>query len=253
MFILSKKQNLVLFFLISITISAKADVVRVAVASNFKPTLAKIVVEFEAETEHSVLLSSASSGKLYAQIKQGAPFDLFLSADRNRPQMLIKEGFGKSGASVTYAIGRLVLWSNSSRLSIVTQGQLTDPDVKRVSIANPAFAPYGQAAVEVINSLGLSDVLSGKLVRGENINQTFQFVATRNADIGFVAYSQMLIYSQFTKEDEVGIWMIPERSYKPIRQDAVLLTDAIAAADLLAFLKSSTARKIIRESGYKTP
>ena len=230
-----------------------ADTIRVAVASNFAPTLRLLTDQYEAHSKHSVLISSASSGKHYAQVKQGAPFDMFLSADRHRPLLLIDEGYADSGSSFTYAIGRLVLWNSASTAEGLTKDALRHPSLRRLAIANPAFAPYGQAAIEVLNSLGMYDFLGDKLVRGENIAQTFQFVATGNAELGLISYSQILKYWQTPSNTKGAIWIIPENLYTPIRQEAILLARSGAAADFFSYLKSAPALKIIRENGYKTP
>ncbi len=227
--------------------------IRVAVASNFATTMLDIARRFENSTKYKVILSSGSTGKHYAQIKNGAPFDIFFAADAYRPQRLEKEGRIIAGSRFTYAIGRLVLWSpvsnyfNHNVLSRIQSGKLK---FRRMAIANPRLAPYGMAAKEVLLKHGLWKQLSGRLVRGENINQTFQFVKSRNAQLGFVAYSQVKSVSSSTKG---AYWLVPQSDYQPIIQQAVVLTDTDTTRSFIQFVKSKKILQLIREHGYDTP
>jgi molybdate transport system substrate-binding protein len=234
-----------LLLLFSATLHARAETVTIASASNFATTLNAISERFEALTGHDTRISYASTGKLYAQILHGAPFEVFLSADRERPALLARRGMAES--PFTYATGKLVLWTKSEREPGARA--LASLDDERIALANPKTAPYGKAALSVIRNLGLEEKLADNLVYGDNIAQTFQFAATGNAAFGFVARAQ-------THDRKQGSsWEIPQALYAPIRQDAVLLTRGSsnpAALAFIDFLKSDEARRIIRESGYET-
>jgi molybdate transport system substrate-binding protein len=225
-------------------ISARAEVVHVAVAANFTSAAEELAPLFKAETGHDVLYSFGSTGQLYNQISQGAPFDVFLSADDLRPEQAVREGLGIDGSVFTYAVGALVLYSASFELSDGRQ-VLAGGAFDKLAIADPATAPYGRAAREVITALGLSATLTPKFVTGENITQTLQFIETGNAELGFVAASQVM--------GKTGIWRVPTELYSPIRQDAVLLMtgeDNEAAAAFMAFLRSDATEAVIRGAGY---
>ncbi len=228
--------------------NAFADDVRVAVASNFYKPMQEIANEFEALTAHRVVISPGSSGKLYAQILNGAPFDLFFSADQEKPQALVKAGGGDPESLFTYAIGKLVLWSSESDLDV--QAKLLQGDYRRLALANPRLAPYGKAAVDTLVSLGLDGAdEQKKWVRGENIAQTWHFVSSANTELGFVAMSQVLDYG----EDRGSAWIIPQAMHDPIRQDALLLTNSRqvkAASEFMDFVKSRRASEIIESFGY---
>lgn len=224
-----------------------ADVLKIAVASNFSNTVRQISRAFESSTGHTIKISAASSGKHYAQIKQGAPFDVFLSADQARPKMLLEEGFATNGTAKTYAIGRLVLWADQDFHQQLSMAVLESPQIQRIAIANPLFAPYGQAALQAIQSSGLATDVRKKIVRGENIGQAFQFVVSQNAQLGLLALSQTKLI------DSGNTWLISEHLYSPIRQDALALNDRQATKDFMSFLLSNKAQQIIRESGYKSP
>lgn len=228
-----------------------ADEVPVAVASNFTAPMQKIAAEFEKETGHKAQLSFGATGKFYAQIKNGAPFEILLAADDTTPNKLEKEGVGIAGSRFTYAIGKLVLWSVKAGF-VDDQGEvLKKGDFKHLSIANPKLAPYGAAAIETLTALKRLDAIQPKFVQGENIAQTHQFVATGNAELGFVALSQVMKDGRIS---EGSGWIVPSSLHQPIRQDAVLLAngkDKPAALALLYYLKSDTARKIIRAHGYE--
>lgn len=227
-----------------------AEDVKVAAAANFSASLAKIQKMFEAKTSHTLLISYGSSGKLYAQIKNGAPFDVFLSADAARPRKLEEEDEAVAGTLFTYATGRLVLWSAIPGFVDAEGKVLRTGDFKKLSIADPETAPYGAAARETLQALGLWDTLSPRLVRGADIAQAFQFVATQNAELGFTALSQV----KASGGDKGSIWLVPENLHKPLRQQAVLLKKGAnnpAAREFLKFLRSEEARAVIRQSGYQ--
>lgn len=240
----------ILFFQILAT-SAAAEEVRVAVATNFLATLKEIVINFERDTGHTAIISSGSSGKLYAQIRNGAPFDVFFSADAKRPKLMEDEGLAVQGSRFTYAVGRLTLWSPDSSL-IKDDGEtvLERGGFNRLAMANPKTAPYGTAAKSTLQALGLWNQLEERIVRGENIGQTFQFVYSQNAQLGFVAMSQVLD----PKINGAGSrWDVPENLYDPLRQQAVLLTrrkNNSAAKAFLGYVKSSKAQTIIERFGY---
>lgn len=230
-----------------------ADTVRVAVASNFMAPMQRIAAEFERRTGHNALLSSGATGKLYAQIVNGAPFDILLSADDETPKRLVSDAIGIADSGFTYAIGRLVLWSVQGGRVDAKGAVLRQGDYRHLAIANPRTAPYGLAAVQTLRSLGVHDALSAKFVQGENIAQTLQFVASGNAELGFVALSQL---RQGDKPLQGSMWLVPATLHEPIRQDALLLRRAQqqpAALALMHFLQSESARAIVREAGYELP
>lgn len=227
-----------------------ADEVQVAVAANFTAPIDEIGKAFNKATGHQLKVSTGASGKFYAQIKNGAPFQVFLSADEEKPAQLEKDGLAVQGSRFTYAIGKLVLWSADPAV-VDAKGQvLVKNQFNKFAIANPKTAPYGEAAMETLSALKLKSLLESKMVMGENISQTYQFVATGNAEIGFVALSQV------TKDNKItsgSAWVVPEKLYSPIRQDAVLLVngkDSAAARQFLIFLKGSEATKVIKSYGY---
>ena len=230
---------------------AAAAEATIAVAANFRPVLDQLEPAFEAATGHDIILVSGSTGKIYAQIAHGAPFDVFLAADRERPVRLEAAGLAVAGSRFTYAVGRLALWAPKETETGVRQ--LAYNDFHRIALANPDLAPYGAAAQEVIVALGLGDATAQKRVLGENVAQAFSFVRTGNAEIGFVALSQVLSLP----EDERGAyWTPPGHLYNPIDQDAVLLAqgeDNPAARAFLLFLKSEKAHAIIERAGYSLP
>lgn len=229
---------------------AQAAEVNVAVAANFTAPMQKIAAAFEQDTGHKAILSFGSSGKFFAQIKNGAPFQVLLSADDQTPARLEREGQGVLGTRFTYAIGKLVLWSRQPALVDDKGDVLRTGRFNRVAVADPKLAPYGAAAVQVLSGLGLMSSLAPKFVQGENIAQTYQFVATGNAEIGFVALSQVFADGKLTQG---SAWMIPAKLHAPIRQDAVLLgpgKDNAAAAALMAYLRSDKVRAVIRSFGY---
>ena len=227
-----------------------AEEIHVAVASNFKVAITSIAKRFEAGTDHKVTVIFGSTGKHYAQIKNGAPFDAFFAADVRRPEQLEKEGVALPGSRFTYALGKVVLWSPRTGYVDPQAGILERGEFHHLAIANPKFAPYGKAAEEVLQARGLWGRLSGRLVRGENIGQTFQFVNSGNAELGFVAYSQL---KRPNLQIDGSLWEVPQALYTPIEQQAVLLKDKEAARGFLSFVRSDEALKIIRDYGYDTP
>ena len=228
----------------------RAESVRVAVASNFRDTLQQIAAEFERQSPHAVVLSSGSTGKHYAQIVNGAPFDLFFAADAERPAQLETENRCVKGSRFTYAIGRLVLWSPDEDRVDPEGAVLGRLEYRHLAIANPDLAPYGRAARETLQALGLWDRLRGKLVTGENIGQAYQFVKSGNAELGFVARSQLHRVGAAAGGSR---WEVPEALHQPIEQQAVLLRPGPAAESFLAFMRGEKALEIIRAHGYGVP
>jgi len=237
------------FFLLSHGTAHSAEVT-VAVASNFSEPMRKIVQSFEQESGHKVRLSYGSTGGFYAQIKNGGPFQILVAADRETPAKLEKEGLGVAGSSFTYAIGKLVLWSRQPNL-VDQQGEiLRRGQFQKLAIANPKLAPYGAAAIETLINLGLINEIRPKLVQGENVSQVFQFVETENAQIGFVAMSQVFAQGKLARG---SAWLVPAHLYAPIQQDAILLSGGqgnAAALALMNFLKTSKAKSIMIDHGY---
>lgn len=230
--------------------AARADEVRVAVASNFRPAMTALAARFEQSSRHEIVVIHGSTGKHYAQIVNGAPFDAFFAADAARPQRLEAERRIVPGSRFTYAIGRLVLWSKGEG-RVDPDGQvLRTGSFNHLAIANPELAPYGAAARQVLRSLGLWEQLAGRLVRGENIGQAFQFVMTGNAELGFVARAQLLPLQPAVQGSS---WEPPQSLYDPIEQQAALLRDSPAGRQFMAFLRSEEARALIRASGYDVP
>lgn len=218
---------------------------RIAVASNFKAPAAELVKRFQERTGRVVTITLGSTGKLYAQIDNGAPFDVFLAADSERPRLLEEKLQAADGSRFTYAVGKLVLWSPKKGV-VDPDGKVVEGDgFSKLAIANPSLAPYGNAAEEVLRKRGLWDGLRDRIVRGENIGQAFQFVYSGNAELGFLALSQV-------KDKGGSIWIVPQDLYIPIEQQAVLLSEDPDARRFLEFVKSDEARKIIRENGYDT-
>ncbi len=233
--------------------SVCAGELNVAVAANFTEPMQQIVALFQKASGHTVKLSFGSSGKFYSQIKEGAPFDVFLAADVKNPKLLEETGLAVKGSLFVYAEGKLVLWSAMSGFVDDKGTVLSKGGYNKIAYADPKLAPYGLAAKETLEKLSLWDVVQSKLVTGESITQTYQFAATGNADIGFIALSQI------TKEGRVtqgSYWMVPSFLYSPILQSAVLLSaakDKEAAQALLTFLKSEKAKAVISSFGYGLP
>jgi molybdate transport system substrate-binding protein len=227
--------------------TVRADVVRVAVATNFANAMDALAASFAARSEHEVLVSSGSSGAHFAQIKNGAPFHAFFSADAQRPKRLEEEGVAVHGSRFVYAVGRLVLWSARADYVDGDGRVLETGTFRRLAIANPELAPYGAAAREVLRARGLWDALQPKIVRGQDVGQTYSFVYTGNAELGFVAYSQL---AQPGHTLEGSQWLVPAELHSPIVQEAVLLLDEPAARAFLEYVKTPEAREIIRRFGY---
>ncbi len=228
-------------------IRAQAGEVAVAVAANFSAPFHAISGIFSARTGHTVKISTGSSGKLFAQIQHGAPFELFLSADTSKPEALVSSGHAAADSRFTYAVGRLALFSarrGTSARALLESGRFT-----HLAIANPRLAPYGRAAEESLQALGKWEAVQGQLVVGENIAQAWQFVATGNAELGLIALSQVIDKGSLPE----GAWLVPRELHTPIRQELVLLArgqDNLAARELLDFLRSPEAAVIIRDFGY---
>lgn len=229
---------------------AMADEILVAAASNFTDAIKHIARHFEADSGHKVTLIFGSTGKHYTQILNGAPFDLFFAADVKRPKLLEDAGLSQPGSRFTYAIGKLILWSPKKGF-VDSQGKVLEEKAYRyLAIANPKLAPYGKAAREVLRSRGMWKALPGRMVRGENIGQTFQFVKSGNAQLGFVAYSQV---KRPGRPIDGSFWKVPQPLYSPIEQQAVLLNNSDAARSFLSFVKSDESLQIIRMFGYGIP
>jgi len=228
-----------------------ADEVKVAVAANFTAPMQAIAPAFEKATGHTLVASFGATGQFYAQINNGAPFDVFLSADDTTPARLESEGATVPGSRFTYAIGSLVLWSADASYLDGTDAALKAGQFRHLSIANPKAAPYGLAAMQVLDKLGLSEAVKAKLVEGQNITQAHQFVSTGNAELGFVALSQVYTGG---KLGSGSAWIVPAALYDPIRQDAVILKQGAnnpAATALVEYLKGPEAARVIESFGYK--
>lgn len=233
--------------------SANADEVRIAVASNFVRPLQALSREFSKRTPHRIVVISGATGKLYAQVKNGAPFDILLAADEKTPSQLENEGLAANGTRFTYAIGKLVLYSAKPAFVDGEGNVLRSNQFEHLAVANPKLAPYGAAGMAVLSNLNLLDGLKPKLVFGENIAQTLQFVESGSAELGFVAWSQVI---EAGKPRTGSFWLVPESLYPPIRQDAVVLRKAAkntAARAFVDFLKSEAARGLVAEAGYALP
>ncbi|MEG9625228.1 molybdate ABC transporter substrate-binding protein [Pseudomonas guariconensis] len=230
--------------------SAWADEVQVAVAANFTAPLQAIAKDFEKDTGHKLVVASGATGQFYAQIKNGAPFDVFLAADDSTPAKLEQEKAIVPGSRFTYAIGTLALWSAKPGY-VDDKGEILKQNTfQHLAIANPKTAPYGLAATQVLDKLNLTETTQAKLVEGQNITQAFQFVSTGNAELGFVALSQ--IYKD-GKLQSGSAWIVPAPLHEPIRQDAVILEkgkDNPAAKALFNYLKGPKAAAVIKSYGY---
>lgn len=227
-----------------------ADEIRVAVASNVAGAAKVLAQRFEAATEHTVVLASGSTGKHYAQIRNGAPFQVFLAADVERPRRLEEKGIAVAGSRFTYAQGALALWSLEPGY-VDAEGRILETgDYRYLALANPRLAPYGRAARQVLESRGLWASTQGRRVMGENIAQTFQFVQTGNARLGFVATSQLRALDSSGRGSR---WRVPESLHEPIEQQAVLIEENQAARAFLAFVGGENGRAVFREFGYEVP
>lgn len=242
-----------LLLLLLATAPVRADTLRVAVASNFKAPLTRLIPVFEAATGHRVLVSAGSTGRLYAQIRHGAPHDVFLAADAERPRRLEEEGLIAPGGRFVYALGRLALWSTRITDNALLENRLREGHLESLAIANPSQAPYGRAARQVLEGMGrwLPDDL--RRITGEDVGQTFVFVASGNAEAGFVALSQI---EDGGTARPGGRWIVPAGLHEPIRQEGVILArsrDLVAAADFRRFLLSEDTEAVLRGLGYETP
>jgi molybdate transport system substrate-binding protein len=228
-----------------------AEEILVAVAANFIQPMTDIAALFEAESGHDVSLASGSSGRFVAQIRNGAPFQIFLSADQERVTALVNSGDAIAETQFTYATGALVLWTARDDVEVDGSEVLTSLERGYLALANPQLAPYGRAAMEVLDSLSLTEQTRPRWVQGENIAQTYQFVETGNAEFGFVAASQIAAAGSISRGSG---WLVPQELHSPIHQDAVLLSraaDCGACRQLLDFLRSEASQKIITAAGYR--
>ena len=246
----SIRHILVFAVLATGSLSVRADEVSVAVAANFSAPMQKIAADFEKATGHKAQLVFGSTGKFYAQIKAGAPFQMLLAADDETPARLVKEGDGVAGSRFTYAIGKLVLWSPKPGYVDDKGEVLKTGSFAHLAIANPKLAPYGLAATETMQALGLSSALQGRLVTAESISQALQFVVSGNAELGFIAYSQIHKDGRLING---SYWIVPSKYHSPIRQDLVVLEKgqgSAAVAALAGYLKSDAAKAVIKSYGY---
>ena len=230
--------------------AAFAGEVKAAVAANFAAPAKQIAALFEKETGNRVSLSTGATGKFYAQIREGAPFDVLLAADEDTPELLEQQGLAVAGSSFVYALGKLVLWSSTTGYA---DGSDSLKAAGRIAIADPKLAPYGRAAMEALQNMGLMQKVGSRVVTGESIGQTYQFAASGNARLAFIALSQIMQDGRVSKG---SWWLVPESLYRPIRQAAVELAsakDRKAAAAFLTFLKGPEAAAIIRSYGYGMP
>ena len=247
-----RKSFVLTLLFVAYATSLRAEQALVAVAANFSAPMQQIALAFQKDTGHQLKLSFGATGGIYAQIKNGGPFDVFLSADQLTPQKIEAEGLGVPQTRFTSATGQLVLWSKQDGL-VDDKGQvLRSKNIQRIALANPKLAPYGAAALEAMTQLGLLDELKPKLVQGDNIAQTYQFVSTQNAQLGFVALSQVFADGKITSGSG---WVLPSSLYKPILQDAILLKngkDNSAAKALMLYIKGDKAKEMIKRFGYLT-
>ena len=228
-------------------VTVEAEEIRVASAANFYPTLSKIKHLFEKTSDHRVTIIRGSTGKLYAQIINGAPYDMFLSADSERAEKLVALGKADNDEAIVYAIGQLAVWNPKADSAQLIKEQLINNDIKKLAVANPKTAPYGRAAIETLKNMGLYEKLKSRLVYGENISQTLQFVQSGAADMGFVALSHMKTI------DDSQYWSIAGDKHQPIKQKMILLKSSkklSAAKDFMIFMQSVDIKKIIQNDGY---
>lgn len=252
--IFSARSIWTVFFAISVMVGASpcfAGKATIAVASNFTHTAKSLQTEFESTHPHTLTLIFGATGKLFAQITHGAPYDVFLAADEKTPALLINQNLADKMAikPFTYALGRIALWAPHANKPVTEKAILTAGEHTKLAIANPKLAPYGQASIEILNALSLTEKNQQGLIIGENIAQTFQFVASGNVEFGFVAYSQLL--HQKTPKHE--FWLVPKENHAPIKQNAALLNSGKAnnaAISFLTFLSGEKAKQIIRSQGY---
>ena len=229
---------------------ARAADVQVAAAANLGPAIEKIAAAFARDTGHRAVVALGSTGKFYAQIRHGAPFEVLLSADAETPRKLVADGLARADTQFTYALGRLVLWSARDEVVDARGEVLRQPGSGKLAIADPRLAPYGAAAVEVLRNLNVYEAWQPHLVTGESIGQAYQFAATGNAQLAFIALSQVAVHGRIPRGSG---WLVPARLYTPIQQDAVLLNagaDNPAATAFLVYLRGNAARAILRNAGY---
>jgi molybdate transport system substrate-binding protein len=245
------KVNPVCLAFLLISPALLADDALIAVAANFTRAAGQLESAFERESQHQVTIATGSTGSLYAQILNGAPYDVLLAADQERPALLLQSADAVGGSLRTYAIGRLVLWSaNPAAIQSNLQTTLAQENIATLAIANPALAPYGIASRETLQSLGIWNAVRGKIVMGENVGQTFALIATGNAALGIVSRSQVLNGGTLSAQKFLPV---PETLHERIRQDAVLLAhgrDNVAAREFLAFLESAKGKAVIQSNGY---
>ena len=227
-----------LFLLLLLSCGEKRASLRIAVASNFAPTLDKIAREFTKESGIPITIIPGSTGKLFAQIKQGAPFDVFLSADQERPKLLELEKLATS--RFTYAIGQLALWSKYLKVNDLS---ILETEISHIAIANPKLAPYGKACKETLTAIKVWNKVNHKIVIGENVSQAFQFADSGNAEVAFIALSQAL-------QAKGSYWTIPQKFHEPIKQDACIIKESKHTLAFIKFLRSDTAKEILKSSGY---
>jgi molybdate transport system substrate-binding protein len=242
-----------LMMLFGLAPGLSAAELQIAVAANFAAPIKTITQDFQRDTGHQVSLAIGATGQFYAQIRNGAPFGILLAADDETPLRLEREGFGVTGSRATYAIGRLVLWSPVPDMVDANGSILKSDRIGKIAIANPKLAPYGAAAVEVLERMGVHERLKPRIVEGANIAQAYQFVASGNASLGFVALAQV---AQQGRIREGSAWIVPSQLHSPILQDAILLAagrNNPAAHAFLSYLKSEKVRSLIRSFGYELP
>jgi len=247
---MSHQSFFLLILLVIIPCHLLADNIKVATASNFTAPLKMIAHNYERQSGHKVTIISGSTGKLYAQIRQGAPFDVFLSGDTRRANLLEKENQIIKNSRFTYAIGKLVLWTPKISSEENPHEILNKKNFRHLAMANPNLAPYGKAALDYLTNLNLWQTLQKNLVRGENISQTFHFVKSGSAEYGLIAFSQIKSPQQTSFEGTY--WKIPETFYTPIKQQAVLLSDKPSVKQFYTFIKNAESQKIIKNFGYST-
>ena len=245
------KRLVSLIAVLTVMGTAHAGEVQVAVAANFAGPMEKLAAEFQRDTGHKAVVATGATGKFYAQIRNGAPFEVMLAADDETPAKLETEGHVAAGSRFTYAVGRLVLWSAKDGVVDAAGNVLKTGSYKHLAIANPKTAPYGAAAVATLQKLGLYETVQPRIVQGENIAQAWQFASTGNAELGFVAQAQVWRDGKFTSGSG---WIVPATMHAPIRQDAALLTKGAsnpAAQALLHYLRTDKAKALIRTFGYE--
>ena len=229
-----------------------AEDITVAVASNFTTVLRELALDFQKRSGHRVVLAAGSSGRLYAQVVNGAPYDLFFSADVEKPAQLVADGLADADSLFTYALGALVLWSADPAMKVINGEVLREANSARVALANPRLAPYGAAAFQVLEKLAAQGILVENRVTGENITQAYQYVETGNVPVGFVALSQVIEEGRIRRG---AGWIIPQDMYTPIRQDVVLLNRGKAnqaAREFLDYVRSDEGKSVIQKFGYST-